>query len=87
MHLPVAEIPPSVRRLVDILKTGGTLYLSWRVTKEADRRDKSKRLYASFDSSVVRGELGGAAILLDEEVVSASSGNVIHRIVARKSRP
>ena len=84
MHLPLAEIAASVRRLIDIVKPGGILYLSWRVTKETDLRDKSDRLYAAFDSDLVRRELSGAAMLFDEEVVSASSGKIIHRIVAQK---
>jgi SAM-dependent methyltransferase len=85
MHLPQAAIAPSVRRLVDILKPGGILYLSWRGTKDADQRDKSERLYSAFDASLVRDELAGMTPLLDEEVVSESSGKIIHRIVARRS--
>ncbi len=84
MHLPVAEIAPSVRRLTDIVKPGGTLYLSWRVTKDADQRDKNQRLYAAFDAGLVRRTLTGMTLLLDEEVVSESSGKVIHRLVARR---
>ncbi len=84
MHLPQAAIGPSVRRMWQILRPAGTLYLSWRVTAGEDQRDKHGRLYAAFDKRVVLAELSGAAILLDEEVVSASSGKVIHRIVARK---
>lgn len=84
MHLPVGDIAPSVRRLVDILKIGGTLYLSWRVTHDADLRDNSERLYSAFDATLVRDELKGVEIMLDEEVVSASSGKAIHRIVARR---
>jgi 2-polyprenyl-3-methyl-5-hydroxy-6-metoxy-1,4-benzoquinol methylase len=84
MHLPVADIAPSVRRLVEILKAGGTLYLSWRVTKGADQRDNCQRLYSAFDAQLVRDELQDTEIMLDEEVVSASSGKIIHRIVARR---
>lgn len=84
MHLPLKEIPEAVRRLVDILKAGGTLYLSWRVNKDGDLRDDSQRLYTAFDASLVREQLTDTQILLDEEIVSASSGGVIHRIVARK---
>jgi SAM-dependent methyltransferase len=84
MHLPHDDIAPSVRRLVDILKPGGTVYLTWRVTRGTDQRDAHRRLYAAFDTQVVRDALAGTAILLDEEVVSASSGKTIHRIVARK---
>jgi 2-polyprenyl-3-methyl-5-hydroxy-6-metoxy-1,4-benzoquinol methylase len=84
MHLPAPEIAASVRRLIDIVKPGGILYLSWRVTKDTDLRDKSDRLYAAFESGLVRQVLSGAAMLLDEEVVSESSGKAVHRMVARK---
>jgi SAM-dependent methyltransferase len=84
MHLAPGAIAPSVRRLLAILKPGGTLYVSWRVTDGADLRDKHGRLYAAFDKALVLGQLAEAAILLDEAVVSASSGKQIHRIVASK---
>jgi SAM-dependent methyltransferase len=84
MHLEAAQIAPSVRRLIDIVKPGGMLYLSWRVTPEHDQRDRHGRLYAAFDASVVRAELTHAELLLDEAVVSASSGKAIHRLIARK---
>jgi hypothetical protein len=73
-----------VRRLIEILKDSGILYLSWRVTVAADRPDNSQRLYSAFPTDLVRNELRGAAILLDEEAVSESLGNVVHRIVARR---
>lgn len=83
MHLPRADVAPSVGRLLELLRPGGTLYLSWRVTPEADRRDGDGRLYAAFDASVVRAALGAATVLHDQESVSASSAKVIHRIIAR----
>jgi SAM-dependent methyltransferase len=85
MHLARELIAPSVRRILDIAKPGGILYLSWRVTEGADFRDAHGRLYAAFDASLVRAELSTAALLLDEEVVSVSSGKTIHRLVARKA--
>jgi len=85
MHLPHGDIAPAVRRLRAILKRNGILYLSWRVTDGADQRDTHGRLYTAFDGALVRQALEGAAVLLDEEVVSASSGKRIHRIVVRKS--
>ena len=85
MHLDRAQIAPSVRRLLEIAKPGGILYLSWRVTDGEDQRDKQDRLYAAFESSLVLVELTAATVLLDEERVSASSGKRIHRIVARKA--
>jgi SAM-dependent methyltransferase len=84
MHLPREAIAPSLQRMMGILRPSGVLYVSWRVTDGADLRDAHGRLYAAFDSGLVSGQLSGAAILLDEEAVSASSGKRIHRIVARK---
>ena len=85
MHLPAADVPASVRKLGALLAPGGTLYLSWRVTEGADRRDDKGRLYAAFEAGLVRDALVGLDLLLDEERTSASSGKTIHRIVARKS--
>ena len=85
MHLDRGQIAPSVRRMLEIVKPGGILYLSWRVTEGEDQRDKHARLYAAFEPLLVRSELATATTLLDEDVVSASSGKRIHRIVARKS--
>ena len=84
MHLDHELIAPSVRRMFDILKPGGVFYLSWRVTEAADLRDGHGRLYVAFDTALVRDELTKAATLLDEEVVSASSGKKIHRLVVKK---
>ena len=87
MHLDGAQIAPSVRRMLEIAKPGGILYLSWRVTDGESQRDRHERLYSAFKPSLVRSELISAATLLDEEVVSASSGKRIRRIVVRKSAP
>jgi SAM-dependent methyltransferase len=84
MHLAHDQIATSVHRLLAILRPGGILYLSWRVTKNADQRDAHGRLYTAFDADLVRQALRDALVLLDEEVVSASSAKTIHRIVARK---
>ena len=84
MHLDHKQIAPSVRRLFDIVKPSGILYLSWRVTEGADERDAQGRLYAAFDPAVVLAELKTATVLLDEEAVSASSGKTIHRLVVKK---
>ncbi|MGN1287672.1 MAG: hypothetical protein ACI4XG_13970, partial [Bradyrhizobium sp.] len=59
---------------------------SWRVTRGGDARDAHGRLYAAFETALVRTELAAAELLLDAEVVSASSGKVIHRLVASKRR-
>jgi SAM-dependent methyltransferase len=84
MHLDRANIAPSVRRMLEIVRPGGIFYLSWRVTEGEDQRDKHARLYTAFESSLVRSELATTTTLLDEDVVSASSGKRIHRIVVRK---
>ena len=84
MHLDRDQIAPSVRRMLDVVKPGGIFYLSWRVTAGSDLRDKHDRLYAAFDAPLVLNELAGSTMLLDEEVVSASSGKTIHRVVIRK---
>ena len=87
MHLPASDIGASVTTLVELLAPGGTLYLSWRVTPEADRRDPRGRLYTAFPSSLVTDRLAGTAILHDEETRSESSGAIVHRIVARAPPP
>jgi SAM-dependent methyltransferase len=84
MHLAHDAIAPSVRRLLAILAPGGILYLSWRITAGADLRDAHGRLYDAFDADLVRRETAGATVLLDEEVVSASSAKTIHRLVVRR---
>jgi SAM-dependent methyltransferase len=85
MHLDRPQIAPSVRRMLDIAKPGGIFYLSWRVTSGENQRDKHDRLYAAFEPSLVLAELATATMLLEEEVVSASSGKTIHRVVVRKA--
>ena len=85
MHLPRDDVAPAVRRLLAILAPGGVLYLSWRVTRGADLRDGHGRLYGAFDADIVRGALGSAEVLLDEEAVSESSGKTIHRLVVRRA--
>jgi SAM-dependent methyltransferase len=85
MHLDRAQIAPAVRRMLELVKPGGVFYLSWRVTDDADIRDRHGRLYAAFDASVVRAELSAATLLLDQEIASLSSGKKIHRLVVRKT--
>jgi SAM-dependent methyltransferase len=85
MHLDRALVPPSVRRMLEIVKPGGVFYLSWRVTEGDDQRDKHERLYAAFEPSLVRSELAAATTLLDQERISASSGKKVARIVVRKA--
>lgn len=85
MHLDRSQIAPSVRRMFEIVKPGGILYLSWRITEGEDQRDNHGRLYAGFSPSLVRSELAAATLVFDEERVSASSEKRIHRIVACKT--
>ena len=85
MHLEPEAITPAVERLLAILVPGGTLYLSWRVTEGADRRDEHGRLYAAFDPERVLRALTATQVLLDEQVGSVSSGKLIRRIVVRNS--
>jgi len=84
MHLPAEDVGASVRRLVDILKPAGTLYLSWRVTEGEDRRDDAGRLYGAFDPALVMDALSGADILLDDQSISASSAKIVRRLIARR---
>jgi SAM-dependent methyltransferase len=86
MHLPPVAIASAVRRLTSLLRPGGILYLSWRTTEGAAIRDGQGRLYTAFDRKLVLDELAAATVLLDEQVISASSGRPIHRIVARNGR-
>jgi SAM-dependent methyltransferase len=85
MHLPPAQVGASVRSLLALLRPGGTLYLSWRVTDDADKRDPAGRLYAAFDKRLVADELAPTdAILHDEHRVSVSSGKRVQRLVVRR---
>jgi SAM-dependent methyltransferase len=83
MHLRHQEIAPAVRRMRAILKPDGILALSWRVGN-TDRRDERGRLYSAFDRNLVLGALADAMVLLDEDLVSPSSGRKIHRLMARR---
>jgi SAM-dependent methyltransferase len=83
MHLGRKDIAPAVCRMLAILKPDGILALSWRV-EETDRRDERGRLYSAFDRDLVLRALSGATVLLDEQLVSPSSGRKIHRLVARR---
>lgn len=85
MHLEADLIAPSVRKLMDIIEPGGTLYLSWRVTVGDDRRDEHRRLYAAFDPLLVLSALRNDVIVLDEQKGSLSSGKTTRRIIARKT--
>ena len=83
MHLERGSVVPAVHRLMAILKPGGTLYLSWRLS-ETDQRDQHGRLYAALDRKLVSDALAAETMLLDEQVVSKSSGKAVHRLVVRE---
>ena len=86
MHLDVAQIAPSVRTLLALLRPGGTLYLSWRVTPDASTRDPAGRLYAAFDKSLVTSALApGDEIVFDEDATSVASGKRLQRLVIRRA--
>ncbi len=85
MHLDPAEVGPAVRSLLALLRPGGTLYLSWRVTAGASARDPAGRLYAAFDKALVTRELApGDRVLHDEDRASVSSGRRVQRLVVRR---
>jgi SAM-dependent methyltransferase len=85
MHLDPSEIGCAVRNLVSLLAPGGTMWLSWRVTPQANQRDDAGRLYASFDDRIVLDELSGTTTLLDREERSGSSGKVVRRLIVRST--
>jgi 2-polyprenyl-3-methyl-5-hydroxy-6-metoxy-1,4-benzoquinol methylase len=82
MHLPPAQIAAAATRLVELLRPGGILFVSWRVTQGDSVRDAAGRLYSAFEASVVRQALGGTTLALDVAAVNQSSGKRVHRIVA-----
>ena len=63
MHLDRAQIAPAVRRLLAAVKPSGILYLSWRITDNADLRDSQGRLYCC-----VRCRAGAGGIEVDVAV-------------------
>ena len=74
----------AIERLVGLLANRGILYLSWRINKGKSFRDAWGRLYADLQPEPVREVLAELKVLLDEALISASSGNVVHRIIARR---
>lgn len=84
MHLAKEQIHEAVRNLKRILKKGGVLYLSWRVTEKADHRHDDGRLYSAFDPDFIVYEFESASILHFEDKISKSSGKRVCRLVYRK---
>ncbi|KVR15436.1 SAM-dependent methyltransferase [Burkholderia ubonensis] len=85
MHLRPDDIGDACSRLLAILKPGGVLYLSWRVSEGESRRDASGRLYASFDAAVVTAAMRNATIVSDTETVNQSSGKRVRRLIVRRA--
>ncbi|EGC99962.1 hypothetical protein B1M_33964 [Burkholderia sp. TJI49] len=60
--------------------------MSWRVAGSGALRDERGRLYTPLDAARMRAALGAGVRVIDEhEVVSASSGKRVHRLIARKA--
>jgi len=85
MHLPKDDIPAAVENLLRITKSGGVLYLSWRVTEGADARHEDGRLYSAFPLTLVRATLKDCQELHTDEAASASSGKTVCRIIIKKT--
>ncbi|AOI93150.1 class I SAM-dependent methyltransferase [Burkholderia pseudomultivorans] len=86
MHLEPADAVAAATRLAELLMPGGTLYLSWRVAGSGALRDERGRLYTPLDAARMRAALGAGMRVIDEhEVVSASSGKRVHRLIARRA--
>lgn len=84
MHLPAATIPLALHGLLGRLRPGGVLYLSWRVTAGSDLRHDDGRLYAAFEPALVLDALAACSILHFDDVISASSGKRICRVIAAR---
>jgi len=82
MHLPHAEVAPAVARMVEILKPGGVIYMSFRITENADHREKDGRLFTANVGEQVRGALTGREILFDGNV-ERRPGVMHQRLIAR----
>ncbi|KWB57813.1 class I SAM-dependent methyltransferase [Burkholderia ubonensis] len=86
MHLDHVEAAAAAARLVELLAPGGTLYMSWRVAGSGSLRDERGRLYTALDGARMRAALGDGVQVIDEhEVVSASSGKRVHRLIVRRA--
>lgn len=83
MHLPKNEISEGVQNLKRILKKGGTLYLSWRMTEDKDMRHKDGRLYSALDPKFILDHFPQSSILHFEDKVSVSSGKRVCRLIYR----
>jgi len=83
MHLPTTEIPEALENIKRILRKGGVLYLSWRVTEGEDSRHKDGRLYSAFEPEFILKHFQKNSILHFEDKISASSGKRVCRLIYR----
>ena len=82
MHLPREEIALAVARMLEILKPGGVIYMSFRITENADHREKDGRLFTAYVGDHVRRALAGQTILFDG-TVERRPGVMLQRLIAR----
>jgi SAM-dependent methyltransferase len=82
MHLPRQEIAPAVARMLEILKPGGVIYMSFRITENEDHRERDGRLFTAYVGDHVRRALAGQTILFDG-TVERRPGVTIQRLIAR----
>jgi SAM-dependent methyltransferase len=82
MHLPSEEIEPAVARMLEILKPSGIMYLSFRITEDADHREQDGRLFSAYVGDHVRRALAGQAILFDR-ILERRPGVMHQRLIAR----
>jgi 2-polyprenyl-3-methyl-5-hydroxy-6-metoxy-1,4-benzoquinol methylase len=87
MHLDLAAALAGVRRLSEIVRPGGRIYLSWRNDGDSDRRDDRGRLYTKIAIGQVVDRLAGFTVLFRSEAVSGSSGKQVCRIIAERPTP
>ncbi len=83
MHLPKSQIPEAIQNLKRILKDGGVLYLSWRVSEE-EVRHADGRLYSALDPQFIVDQFSQNGILHFEDKLSESSGKRVCRIIFKK---
>lgn len=81
MHLPQPQIVESLKNLKRILKKGGVLYLSWRVTEGVDMRHADGRLYTAFEPDFILNQFAKSSVLHFEDKISESSGKRICRLI------
>ncbi len=84
MHLPASDVPQAADRLWTLVRPGGVLYVSWRVTQGSDQRHEDGRLYSAFDPDIVRAALHEGVVLHEEDVTSGSSGKRVCRLIVRR---